>query len=163
MQIIHFHGQFQPYGKINNVTLAKPFLWKEEEDSAICFHVHLPQEDSAICSHVCHPSWPFIHGSVPWDLLNGKEKAGVVGGIRGCGAVSLLTYFVKPSLLLANAQINCFTLGQRSLWCHRIPSECDGAVLVMWPLGVDIFSWVTNEDKVKFPHKTSLICILLYH
>lgn len=26
MQIIHFHGQFQPYGKINNVTMAKPFL-----------------------------------------------------------------------------------------------------------------------------------------
>lgn len=26
IQIIHFHGQFQPYGKIHIVTLAEPFL-----------------------------------------------------------------------------------------------------------------------------------------
>lgn len=34
MQIIHFHGQFQPYGKISNVTLAEPFLCLPERKRA---------------------------------------------------------------------------------------------------------------------------------
>lgn len=135
---------------------------EEEEGSTICFCVHLPQEGSAICSHVCYPSWPSIHGSVPWDLLNGEEKAGVVG-IWGGDVVPLLTDFVRPLLLLASAQNSCFTLGQRSLPCHTVPSQRDrGRSLVMWPLGVDISAWVTDEGKVEFPHKISLIYRLTF-
>lgn len=107
-----------------NPGRALPVFAGEEEGSTICFCVHLPQEGSAICSHVCHPSWPSIHGSVPWDLLNGEEKAGVVG-IWGGDVVPLLTDFVRPSLLLASAQNSCFTLGQRSLSCHTVPSQRD--------------------------------------
>lgn len=39
--------------------------------------------------------------------------------------VPLLTDFVRPSLLLASAQNSCFTLGQRSLSCHTVPSQHD--------------------------------------
>lgn len=161
-QIIHFHGQFQPYGKINIVTLAEP--------SCVCWRGR-GQNHMPLCTFTpggqCHmftrmsPFVAFHTCSVPWDLLNGEEKADVVG-IWGCDVVPLLTDCVRPSLLLASAQNSCFTLGHRSLSCHSVSSQHDRGVLVMWPLGVDISSWVTHEAKVEFPHMISLICGLSF-